>query len=112
MAGAASAMREVLADVAFSDPTVPLLANADATILATAAACRRELVDHLTAGVDWVHAVESMVESGVTAFIEVGPGRVLTGLTKRISDQAVTYATDDPAAPDRLAVPNLSPSPA
>lgn len=110
MEGAAAAMREVLAGVAFSDPSVPLLANADATVLDTGDACRRELVDHLTAGVDWVRAVESMVEAGVTAFIEIGPGRVLTGITKRIADQATTYATDDPGAPDRLAVPNLSPS--
>ena len=109
MAGAATAMREVLADVAFSDPMVPLLANADATVLDTAEACRLELVAHLTAGVDWVRAVESMVGAGVTVFIEVGPGRVLTGLTKRVSDHAATYATDDPAAPDRLGVLNLSP---
>ncbi len=112
MEGAARAMRDVLADIAFSDPIVPLLANADATVLDTAEACRRELVAHLTAGVDWVRAVESMVGAGVNAFIEVGPGRVLTGLTKRISDQVLIYATDDPAAPDRLAVPNLSPDPA
>lgn len=109
MEGAAAAMREVLADVAFSDPSRPLLANADATVLDTAAACRQELVAHLTAGVDWVRAVESMIGAGVTAFIEVGPGRVLTGLNKRISDQAITYATDDPAEPDRFSVPNLSP---
>ncbi len=105
----ATAMRQVLGDVPFSDPIVPLLANADATVLATGEACRRELVDHLTAGVDWVRAVESMVDAGVSTFVEIGPGRVLTGLTKRIADQATVHATDDPAAPDRLAVPSPSP---
>lgn len=109
MEEAATAMRQVLGDVPFSDPIVPLLANADATVLATGEACRRELVDHLTAGVDWVRAVESMVDAGVSTFIEIGPGRVLTGLTRRIADQATVQATDDPAALDRLAVPSLSP---
>lgn len=108
MAGAALALREVLAEVKFSDPVVPLLANADARVLDTAEACRMELVAHLTAGVDWVRAVETMVAAGVDAFIEVGPGRVLTGLTKRIATEAAAFATDDAGAPDRLSVPDLS----
>ncbi len=112
MAAAAHAMHEVLADIAFSDPTVPLLSNADATILATAEACREELVAHLTAGVDWVRAVDTMVRAGVDTFLEVGPGRVLAGLTKRIAPDAATFATDDIGASDRLAVPDLASVPA
>ncbi len=108
MEGAARAMREVLAEVPFSDPTVPLLANADAAVLDTGEACRAELVAHLTAGVDWVRAVETMVAAGTDAFVEVGPGRVLTGLTKRIAADAATFATDDAGAPDRLAVPDFT----
>jgi len=110
MADAAAAMRGVLAAVPFSDPTSPLLANADARPLTTGDACREELVEHLTAGVDWVRAVETMVGAGVDTFIEVGPGRVLTGLTKRIALDASVLALDDPAAPDRLTVPFV-PSP-
>lgn len=105
MAEAAEGMREVLAGVAFRDPHPPLLANADARLLATAEACRAELVDHLTTGVDWVAAVEAMRAAGVTLFVEVGPGRVLTGLVKRIAPDAATFAVDDPAAADRLALP-------
>jgi [acyl-carrier-protein] S-malonyltransferase len=107
MADAAVAMRAVLADVAFTDPHPPLLANADARALTTAEACRAELVEHLTTGVDWIAAVERMRVDGVTAFVEVGPGRVLTGLIKRIAPEADAIATDDPSAADRLAVPNL-----
>jgi [acyl-carrier-protein] S-malonyltransferase len=112
MAEAAADMREILAAVAFSDPSLPVLANADAQPLLDAEACRAELVDHLTAGVDWVAAVERMTAGGVTTFIEVGPGRVLTGLNKRIAPDAETFALDDPAADDRLAVPFASPAPA
>ena len=107
MAEAAAAMREVLAGVAFHDPAVPLLANADASLLTTADACRGELVDHLTAGVDWIRAVRSMTDAGVDVFVEIGPGRVLTGLTKRIATDATVLATDDAGAPDRLALPDL-----
>src|SRR6476661_4695712 len=88
MAEAAEGMRRALASVEFHDPVVPLLANADARPIATADDARAELVEHLTAGVDWVAAVERMAAAGVTRFVEVGPGRVLTGLIKRISPDA------------------------
>ncbi|MDQ3128541.1 MAG: ACP S-malonyltransferase [Chloroflexota bacterium] len=105
MAEAAEGMRRVLDGVAFRDPVLPLLANADARLITTAAGARAELVDHLTAGVDWVGAVEWMTAAGVDTFLEVGPGRVLTGLIKRIAPDAVALPLDDTAAPDRLAVP-------
>lgn len=105
MAGAADGMRSTLAGIAFHDPHPPLLANADARPITTADGCRAELVEHLTTGVDWVGAIEAMRASGVTTFIEVGPGRVLTGLIRRIAPDAVALALDDPAAADRLAIP-------
>ena len=105
MAEAAAGMAEVLAGITFREPRPPLLANADARLITTADGCRAELVDHLTTGVDWVGAIEAMRAHGVTTFIEVGPGQVLTGLIKRISPDAVAIATDDKAAADRLAVP-------
>ncbi len=105
MAEAAAGMAEVLAGITFHDPRPPLLANADARVITTADGCRAELVDHLTTGVDWVGAVEAMRAKGVTTFIEVGPGQVLTGLIKRIAADAVAIPTDDKAAADRLAVP-------
>lgn len=110
MAEAAEAMRDVLAGVRFDDPTVALLANANARPLTTGEACRLELVEHLTTGVDWIGAVQAMASAGVDTFVEVGPGRVLSGLTKRIALDAAVLALDDPGAPDRLAVPDLNPA--
>jgi [acyl-carrier-protein] S-malonyltransferase len=104
MAEAAGGMRSALAGVAFADPVVPLLANADARPIETAEACRTELVEHLTAGVDWIRAVERMTAAGVTTFVEIGPGRVLTGLIKRIAPEAEVIAADDPASLERLLV--------
>ncbi len=109
MAEAAAGMRAALATVVFRDPTAPLLANATARPLLTGEACRAELVDHLTTGVDWVVAVEAMVAAGVTTFVEVGPGKVLTGLVRRIAPGATVLATDDPSAPGGLAALDLPP---
>jgi [acyl-carrier-protein] S-malonyltransferase len=105
MAEAADGMRRVLESITFRDPKPPLLANADAHLITTADGCRAELVDHLTTGVDWVGAVRAMHARGVTTFIEVGPGRVLTGLIRRIASDVVTLALDDPATGDRLSIP-------
>lgn len=102
MAEAADAMRSILDGIAFEDPATTLLANADARPITSAAEAREELVEHLTAGVDWVAAVEAMRAAGVTTFVELGPGKVLTGLIKRIAPDAEVIAADDPASHDRL----------
>ncbi|MEO5704720.1 MAG: ACP S-malonyltransferase [Candidatus Limnocylindrales bacterium] len=107
MTGAAAAMGAILATVPFHDPRVPLLANADARPVTTAAGARAELVDHLTAGVDWVRAVETMVAAGVDTFVEVGPGKVLTNLVKRIAADATTVALEDALAAETFDLPFL-----
>jgi [acyl-carrier-protein] S-malonyltransferase len=105
MAEAADGMRETLAGIAFADPRTTLLANADARPITTGEEARAELVEHLTAGVDWVTAVRRMTSAGVTTFVEVGPGKVLTGLIKRIAPDADILSADDPATHDRLIDP-------
>jgi [acyl-carrier-protein] S-malonyltransferase len=109
MGRAAEGMSKILADVEFNDPRAPLLANADARPLTTGEGCRAELVEHLTRGVDWVKAVEQMTGAGVEAFVEVGPGKVLTGLIKRIAPDAQSFALDDQSAPTGLAIPEFLP---
>ncbi len=105
MAEAADGMRKALAEITFKTPAAPLLANADAIALSDGDACRDELVDHLTRGVDWVTAVQTMVAGGTDMFIEVGPGKVLTGLVKRIVPGATTVAIDDITTESGLQLP-------
>ncbi|MGA2512429.1 MAG: ACP S-malonyltransferase [Candidatus Limnocylindrales bacterium] len=105
MAEAAEGMTRVLAPVHFADPEIPLLANADARPITTAEGARGELIEHLTRGVDWIAAVGRMTAEGVTTFVEIGPGRVLTGLIKRIAPEASAIAVDDPDARGGITVP-------
>ncbi|MEO5703367.1 MAG: ACP S-malonyltransferase [Candidatus Limnocylindrales bacterium] len=107
MTDAAAAMRAILATVEFHDPRVPLLANADARLVTTADGARAELVEHLTAGVDWVSAVEAMIAAGVDTFVEVGPGKVLTNLVKRIAPDATTVALEDALDAETFDLPFL-----
>jgi [acyl-carrier-protein] S-malonyltransferase len=111
MAGAAEAMERILRDVSFADPRPPLVANADGRVIRDAAGARAELVEHLTTGVDWVTAIRGMTAHGVDAFVEVGPGRVLTGLIKRIAPDVLTMATapsgEEPLV-DPLSLPELT----
>jgi [acyl-carrier-protein] S-malonyltransferase len=108
MAEAAAAMERILADVEFREPTAALLANADAHPILDGEGARAELVEHLTRGVDWVRAVETMTADGVDTFIEVGPGKVLTNLIKRIAPEATAIALDDVLAGDGLDLPILT----
>ncbi|HET7182730.1 MAG TPA: ACP S-malonyltransferase [Candidatus Limnocylindrales bacterium] len=110
MAEAAAAMREILAGVAFDTPSSRLLANADARPITTADGARAELVEHLTAGVDWVRAVETMAAADVDTFLEVGPGKVLTNLIKRIAPDASAIALEDALAAESLDLPFLLPA--
>jgi len=105
MSEAAEGMRQALTDITFNAPRAPLLANADATVLSDGEACRDELIDHLTRGVDWVTAIQTMAAAGTDTFIEVGPGKVLTGLVRRIDKEATTVAIDDITTEGGLELP-------
>ena len=84
MEEAAAGMREALNAVTVHDPKITMLANATATPIHTAAELRRELSDHLTTGVDWIAAIGATAAAGTQRYVEVGYGRVLSGLVKRI----------------------------
>jgi [acyl-carrier-protein] S-malonyltransferase len=87
---------KILTRVPFRDPQVPMLGNVHASIINTADGLRTELSEHLVHGVQWTATVRRLVSGGVTDFVEVGPGRVLSGLIRRISPEAETHIADGP----------------
>lgn len=84
MQPAVDGMRVALAGVRFNDPEVPIIANATAEPLTTSASIKDELLRQLTSAVQWHRSIELISRLGVTAVAEIGPGRVLAGLVRRI----------------------------
>ncbi len=75
---------EVLAGTPIAAPTIPVLGNVSADWLTSAEAVRQELSEQLTREVRWVDSMRRLVETGITTVVEVGPGKVLTGLMRAI----------------------------
>jgi len=98
MAPAQERMAADLARIAFRDPEVPLVNNVDARMVRSADECREGLVRQVSAPVRWQQSVEAMAQDGVTTFVEVGPGTVLTGLIKKINKRAEVLNAEDPAS--------------
>ena len=96
MQPAADAMREALAGVTVTAPVVPVVANVEAGPITDPAAIRDALVRQVTGTVRWRESVAYMAAQGVEAFYEVGSGKVLTGLVKRIAAGASTTAIGTP----------------
>ena len=84
MQPAADGLAEVLADTPIQSPQVPVLANVDCQPHGDAATIRGKLTAQLTSPVLWQASIETMLSEGVEQFIEVGPGRILVGLLKKI----------------------------
>ncbi len=85
MGPAAEAMEQALSEVEMNDPVVPLVANVLAAPVSDASAIRSHLVEQVTGRVRWSESVQWMGENGVTQLLEVGSGKVLSGLARRIN---------------------------
>jgi [acyl-carrier-protein] S-malonyltransferase len=96
MQPAADVMAEALAKIPVKAPLVPVVANVTARPVKDPAAIVRNLVEQVTATVRWRESVEFMAQSGVSSFFEIGAGRVLSGLVKRIAETAAAAAIGTP----------------
>ncbi len=83
MQDAAAALRPVLAGAAFDDPRLTVVSNVSGRVLSSATELPDELANQVTSPVLWADSVRTMLDGGVTSFVEFGPGRVLTGLVRR-----------------------------
>jgi [acyl-carrier-protein] S-malonyltransferase len=103
MAPAAERLAAVLAGVRAEDPRPPVVRNVDAELTTRADDVRPFLVRQVTAPVRWTDCVNRMAREGCRTFVEVGPGKVLTGLLKRIDGALTGVAVEDVAGIDRAA---------
>jgi [acyl-carrier-protein] S-malonyltransferase len=103
MQSAVDGMSEILPTISFRDPVIPIIANVTAQPLTTGEAVRAELLDQLRNSVQWQRSIEYMLGQGVTSIIEIGPGRVLTGLMRRIDRGVETVNIGDAEAVKALA---------
>lgn len=97
MAPAADAMREALSTVAKSNPSVPVIANVRAAPVGDADEIARLLVEQVTGQVRWRETVEWFARNDVTTLYEIGSGKVLTGLARRIDKSVTGIAVNTPA---------------
>jgi [acyl-carrier-protein] S-malonyltransferase len=102
MAPAAERLRPELESTAVADPRIPVVRNVDAGVTRTAADVRPFLLAQVASPVRWTACIKRLAAEGATTFVEVGPGRVLTALLKRIVDGARGLSVEDPAGLDKV----------
>ncbi|ELX8380390.1 ACP S-malonyltransferase [Providencia vermicola] len=98
MKPAAEKLAVALQDITFNQPNFPVINNVDVKIEQSAENIRDALVRQLYNPVRWTETVELMADQGIEHLVEVGPGKVLTGLTKRIVSNLTAVAANDPVS--------------
>ncbi|WP_099352390.1 ACP S-malonyltransferase [Fredinandcohnia onubensis] len=95
MEPAAEKLRSVLDQIKIVDASVPVVANVNAEEMTSAEQIKENLVKQLYSPVLWENSVQYMLDQGVDTFIEIGPGKVLSGLIKKVNRRVATYAISD-----------------
>jgi [acyl-carrier-protein] S-malonyltransferase len=89
-------MAKAMDEVEWRDPETPLVGNASGQVKSTGAEVKEALVAQIASPVLWVECVQTMVDNGCDTFLELGSGRVLTGLVRQINPDVETFAADSP----------------
>ena len=97
MKPAADELAIALESITFNTPILPVINNADVETEVDPEAIKFALVKQLYNPVRWTETVERMAEEGISLLIEMGPGKVLTGLTKRIDKSLDSIVVNDSA---------------
>lgn len=98
MQPAGEKLAEVLASIEFSAPQIPIVHNVNAALENDPERIRQLMVEQIYSPVQWTRCIEFMVEQGTLATIECGPGKVLSGLSRRIHKPLDVYALEEPEA--------------
>jgi [acyl-carrier-protein] S-malonyltransferase len=86
----------------FQAPKIPVMCNADATLVSTADASRDALVRQVTGTVQWERSIRNLAAAGVELFVEAGPGKVLTALMRQIDRSRTAMNVDDEASLEKV----------
>lgn len=95
MKPAASKLEDTLSSIDINDAIIPVIANVDADEMTNATEIPVKLVEQLYSPVRWEQSVQKMIDLGVDTFIEVGPGKVLSGLIKKVNRKVITIPVYD-----------------
>jgi [acyl-carrier-protein] S-malonyltransferase len=95
MKPAAERLEPVLGDTDFMDLNVPLITNVDAVIITSGDQARAALIRQVASPVRWSESVRRLIDEGVTRFVELGPGKVLSGLLKQMQPEAQILNVED-----------------
>ncbi|WP_251549118.1 ACP S-malonyltransferase [Neobacillus muris] len=95
MKPAASQLQAILNEITMADANIPVVANVTAEPITEADEIKGKLIEQLYSPVLWEDSVKRMIELGVDIFVEIGPGKVLSGLIKKIDKTVKTYAVSD-----------------
>ncbi|MFN3480847.1 MAG: ACP S-malonyltransferase [Thermodesulfovibrionales bacterium] len=98
MAGASERLAELVKDIDFHSPSVPVVNNADALFLSNVESIKSSLVRQLNSPLLWEDSIKTIIDSGIETFIEVGPGKVLSGLIRRIDPKVNVLNVEDNAS--------------
>jgi [acyl-carrier-protein] S-malonyltransferase len=102
MQPAQDALAPVLQSLSFQPAKVPLVVNVDAALVTDAEPLRDALVRQVTGAVRWTESMQLLIAQGVTNFVEVGPGKVLSGLLRQIDRSQKCGQAEDPASIEKL----------
>lgn len=98
MEPAADRLTPVLGEVAFSNPAIPVVTNVDAREVSDGDVARAALLRQVASPVRWIEVIERLVALDIRTFVEVGPGRVLSGLVRRIDRDTQCFHVEDSAS--------------
>jgi [acyl-carrier-protein] S-malonyltransferase len=95
---AAAVLAQALSHMTLHEPQIPVIQNVDVQMHQDPASIAQALVDQAWHPVRWVQTIEAMAHQGVTHIVECGPGKVLSGLVKRIDGSLIALSVNDPAS--------------
>ncbi|HTZ56624.1 MAG TPA: ACP S-malonyltransferase [Acidobacteriaceae bacterium] len=102
MQPAQEALAPILHEMRFANAKIPVVVNVDATLITEGAALRDALIRQVTGAVRWTESIQLLIAQGVTTFLEVGPGKVLSGLMRQIDRSQKCMQIEDAAGFEKL----------